>query len=83
MSLRARSIVMSLSKEVPIKKVLAGWDLLVTKVAVIKTAALPCGVSGEPAGKTLCNVSQVLTCRPEQVLTTSGERQSQRGEPFL
>ena len=31
-SLRARSIVMSPSKEVPIKKVLVGWDLLVTKL---------------------------------------------------
>ena len=80
---RARSIVTSPRVRGPVKKVLAGWDLSSLKLQYSRLQPLPCGDSGEPAGKTLRNVSQVLTCRPEQVLTTSGERQSQRGEPFF
>ena len=50
---------------VPIKKVLAGWELLIYKLPLL------CGVSVEPAGKKpRSNVSQEQTCRLEQVLTT-------------
>ena len=80
---RARSLVTSPRVRGPVKKVLAGWDLSPLKLQYLRLLPLPCGDSGEPVGKTLCNVSQELTCRLEQVLTMSGERQSQRGEPFL
>ena len=59
------SLVTSPSVRGPIKKVLAGWDLFYLLLPLL------CGDSVEPAGKIpLCNVSQELTCRLEQVLTT-------------
>ena len=79
---RARSINVSESERAR-QESPCGLGPLVSKVVVIKTTALPCGDSGEPAGKTLRNLSQVLTCRPEQVLTTSGERQSQEVSHFF
>ena len=79
---RARSIVTSPRVRGPVKKVLAGWDLSSLKLQYSRLQPLPCEESGEPAGKTLRNVSQVLTCCLEQVLTTSSERQSQEVSSF-
>ena len=56
-------LVTSPSNRGPIKKVLAGWELFYLLLPLL------CGVTVEPAGKTLRNVSQELTCCLEQVLT--------------
>ena len=80
---RARSINVSESERA--RQVSpCGLGPLASKASVFKTAATPVEILVSLRARPFLVTSlRKLTCRPEQVLTTPGERQSQRGEPFL